>query len=558
MLNRKLYLHYLGLTGVITLGAILRFWHLDLKPLWLDEIITAIFSLGKSYRDLPLYVVFPLHQLQEIFTFQPGVTCSQIAENLARYSTHPPLFFCGMYSWLGWLNPLGTDWVTKLRSLSVLFGVAAIMAIYGVNSIAFYPASGIIAALFMALSPFAVYLSQEARHYTLPMLLIILSLFLLIKIQQDIFTRQHVRFGVWLLWSILNSLGLYIHYFFSIAFSAEIATLSLIIYYGRTTIINLRQICLYLTISTCGVIISYIPWLLVVFSRFRSLDTNWLPSPHHLEPIYHTLINWALMIISLPLENQSIGIAVICGCFMVVFTIWVGIQVFTSLKLLWSESKTHLSTLILLSFTFFVLLQFLIIAYLLGKDITLVPRYSFVYYPGFCALLAASLEKIRTTRFIFLIVGIVSCIFVVNNLTFQKPFLPDLVAKNMNLEPDVPLMLVIKYDSYQDVAAGLSWALALEKLRYHEIQNQSNSFNNDSLAFVYKSADLSSLTHKVGKFSHFHKSQFHLWFVGSGMRKKDYAGKLRIAGQINCDIEPTQHYRSGQFPYQLYRCEKRE
>jgi hypothetical protein len=34
------------------------------------------------------------------------------------------------------------------------------MAIYGVNSIAFYPASRIIAALFMALSPFAVYLSQ--------------------------------------------------------------------------------------------------------------------------------------------------------------------------------------------------------------------------------------------------------------------------------------------------------------------------------------------------------------------------------------------------------------
>jgi uncharacterized membrane protein len=70
--------------------------------------------------------------------------------------------------------------------------VAAIMAIYGVNSIAFYPASRIIAALFMALSPFAVYLSQEARYYTLPMLLIILSLFLLIKIQQDIFTWQRV------------------------------------------------------------------------------------------------------------------------------------------------------------------------------------------------------------------------------------------------------------------------------------------------------------------------------------------------------------------------------
>ncbi len=144
------------------------------------------------------------------------------------------------------------------------------MAIYGVNSIAFYPPSGIIAALFMALSPFAVYLSQKARHYTLPVLLIILSLFLLIKIQQDILSRQHVRFSVWLLWSTINSLGLYIHYFFSIAFSAEIATLSLIIYYVRTKIINLPQIFLYLIISTSGVITSYIPWLLPVFSRCHS------------------------------------------------------------------------------------------------------------------------------------------------------------------------------------------------------------------------------------------------------------------------------------------------
>jgi hypothetical protein len=65
------------------------------------------------------------------------------------------------------------------------------------------------------------------------------------------------------------------------------------------------------------------------------------------------------MIISLPVENQPIGIAVICGFFMVVFRIWVGIQVFASLKLLWSESKAHLSTLlIILNFTFLFYLNF--------------------------------------------------------------------------------------------------------------------------------------------------------------------------------------------------------
>ncbi|MBK1990694.1 glycosyltransferase family 39 protein [Sphaerospermopsis aphanizomenoides BCCUSP55] len=557
MINRKLYLHYLGLTGAIALGAILRFWHLGLKPLWLDEIITAIFSLGKNYLDIPLDVVFPLHQLQEIFTLQPGVSCSQIAKNIANYSTHPPLFFCGMYSWLGWLQPLGTDWVEKLRLLPVLFGVAAIIGIYGVNSIAFSPTSGIIAALFMALSPFAVYLSQEARHYTLPMLLIILSLLLLIKIQQDIFTRQSAKFRFWLFWSIINSIGLYVHYFFILAFIAEIATLSLLIYHGREKIIKLTQICLYLIISTSGIIISFIPWILLISNHFTKSETNWLPSPHHIEPIYQTLVNWILMIITLPVENQPLLIQIVCILLMVVFAIWVGRQVLKSLKFLWLESTTHLSTFTLLSFTLFVLLQSFIIAYLLGKDITAVPRYSFVYYPGFCALLAASLEKVRTTKFIFLIVGMVSCILVVNNLTFQKPFLPDQVAKNMNLEPDVPLMLVIKYDNYQDVAAGLSFALALEKLRNQEIINKSYSLNTDSLAFVYKSTDLSSLSHKMTQLSQSEISQLNLWFVGSGMRKKDYSSQLEIAGQITCNIEPTQHYRIGQFPYQLYRCGNR-
>ncbi|MBD2295007.1 hypothetical protein H6G06_16340 [Anabaena sphaerica FACHB-251] len=552
MINRQLYLHYLGLTGVIALGAILRFWHLDLKTLWLDEIITAIFSLGKNYRDLPLDVVFPLHQLQEIFTFQSGVSCLQIAKNIANYSTHPPLFFCGMYGWLEWLHPLGAGLVAKLRSLPALFGIAAIIAIYGVNSLAFSPTSGIMAALFMALSPFAVYLSQEARHYTLPMLLIILSLFLLIQIQRDIFYNNLSIFWVWLSWTIINSIGLYVHYFFILSFNAQIITLSLLIYRGRSKIINFRQIYLYLIFSICTVIISFIPWLMVSYRHFRSSETNWLSSPQNIEPIYQTLLNWVLMIITLPVENQPLVIQVICGFFMVMFTIWVGLQVLANLKLLWSNHTTHLSIFTLSSFTFFVLFQFFAIAYLLGKDITIVPRYSFVYYPSFCALLAASFDKIRISKYIFLILGIISCIFVVNNLTFQKPFLPDKVADNMNLEPAVPLILVVKYDNYQDVAAGLSFALALKKLR----NNDSTIQYQDSLAFLDNSADFSTINHKVPHFYPPNTSQFNLWFIGSSMERKDFAAQLTLAEKITCNIDINHHHRIGSYPYQLYRCGK--
>ena len=95
--SKNLSLHYWALTGVIALGAILRFWNLDLKPLWLDEVLTALLSLGRPYKDVPLEVVIPTSTLQQLFTLQPNVSSLEIAQSVANQSTHPPLFFCLMH-----------------------------------------------------------------------------------------------------------------------------------------------------------------------------------------------------------------------------------------------------------------------------------------------------------------------------------------------------------------------------------------------------------------------------------------------------------------------------
>ncbi|MEA5583381.1 glycosyltransferase family 39 protein [Nodularia harveyana UHCC-0300] len=547
MTNRKPYLHYLILAGAISLGAVLRFWHLGLKPLWMDEVITAIFSLGKNYDDLPLDVLFPLQKVPEIFTYQPGVSCHQIAENLVNQSTHPPLFFCGMYRWLGWMIPLGSEWVAKLRSLSALFGVGAIAAIYGINRIAFYPASGIIAAFIMAISPFAVYLSQEARHYTMPMFLITLALLGLMQIQQDIFQQKCLRIWVVFLWSIINSIGLYVHYFFILAFIAEVITLILLTYWCNIKIINKRQIYLTLVISITGIIITFIPWLRVTLLHFKTAETNWLPATMHIAPIYQTLISWILMVIALPVENQPLLITAICGFLMVSFALWLGWQVWKGLKILCLDDRTHLATLTLLSFTIVVLIEFLAIAYLLGKDITIIPRYSFVYYPSFCALLAASISKNHKSKFIVLFVGVLSCVFVVSNFVFQKPFQPEETARNINLEPSVPLMLVVGYNNYQDVALGLSFALELEKVR-----NQTNG--SDSLAFLNRSPKSPDFWNRLDEMPISVTSQMNLWIVGPGMRRKEYPQEVGLSGESICTIDSSQHYRIG-VPYQLYRCQ---
>jgi uncharacterized membrane protein len=544
---------YISLISIIFLGAILRLWNLDLKALWLDEIITAMFSFGQNYSYIPLDTVFPLQQISEILTFQPGVSCSQIADNLANDSTHPPLFFCGMYKWLGLLNSFNINWVIKLRFLPVLFGIISILAMYFLNKIAFSPSSGIMAALLMSLSPFAVYLSQEARHYTLPMLLIIISLFLLIKIQQDIIYRQSYQFSLWLLWAVINVISLYVHYFVILSLNAQFITLLLNIYRHRSKITNLRKIWSFLILSIIITLISFTPWLLVIFSHLRSSTTNWLPSPQHIEPIYQTLLHWVLMMITLPVENQTLIIQIFSIFLMVMFTVFTGWKVFKNIKYLWFNHENDLEIFTLLSFTILIILQFFMIAYFLGKDITVVPRYSFVYYPGFCALLAVSLEKSKIYKYIFLTVGIISCIFVVNNLTFQKPFFPDQVAQNINLEPNKPLMLVIKYDNYQDVAAGLSFAVALEEERS---KNQASKINQDSLAFLNNSFDLSNLNQKLAQFSTPNTSEFNFWFIGSSIERKHFPSQFQLTEKTTCNIDTNHHYRIGRFPYQGYRCMK--
>ncbi|WP_414528168.1 hypothetical protein [Nodularia chucula] len=549
MANRKLYLDYLALAGTMALGAVLRFGNLGLKPLWMDEVITAIFSLGKNYHDLPLNVLFPLASVAEIFSYQPGVSCQQIAENIANQSTHPPLFFCGMYRWLGWMMPLGSEWVAQLRSLPALLGVSAIAAIYGINRIGFYPASGIMAALIMAISPFAVYLSQEARHYTMPMLLITLALLGLVQIQQDIFQQQRLRIWVVLLWSIINSIGLYIHYFFILAFIAEVITLIILISLWKVNIINKVQVSLILTISITGVILTFMPWLPVLLIHFQSAETNWLPDTIHIAPLYQTLMNGILMVIALPVENQSLPITVICGGLMVSFAIWLGWQAWKGLKILWLDDTSHLATLTLVSFTIIVFIQFFAIAYFLGKDITIIPRYNFVYYPSFCALLGASISKNHHAKLAILFVGILSCIFVISDLVFQKPFQPEQTAQNMNLESSVPVMLVVGYNSYQDVALGLSFALALEKVRSH-----TNAAVIDSFAFLKKSVDTPNFWLRLDEMPIPKTSQMNLWIVAPGMRRLEYPQEVGLSGESMCQIDTTHHYRIG-VPYQLYRCQ---
>jgi hypothetical protein len=118
---------------VAALAAALRLFRLDAQSLWYDEGISA-------------------HQLTRSF---PEII------RASSLDTHPPLYYLLLKLWG---ETIGAD-ESGLRSLSAVWGVAAVLLTFLIGRKLFGTLVGAIAALLLAVSPLAVYYSQEVRMY---------------------------------------------------------------------------------------------------------------------------------------------------------------------------------------------------------------------------------------------------------------------------------------------------------------------------------------------------------------------------------------------------------
>ncbi len=534
--------HYLILISIILIGAILRFCQLDSKPLGIDEMITALFSLGKSYQDVPQNILFPLFILPNLFQLESTSNCQEIADNIINQSTHPPLFFCLTNWWLLWLKSWPQTLVWKLRALPALFGIVAIFVIYLVNRIAFSPIAGLMGAALMAVSPLGVYFSQEARHYTLPILLVSLGLLGLIKIQKSLEKNQFSLW--WFFWIIINGISFYVHYFCILGIVAQIITINLIILKSK-----LRYWWVYFGFSLTPFLL-LIPWISIFLQHINNPKTSWLSSPENIAPIYQTIIAWLLMVIAFPIENQPVIIIIISGLLILGFGIWLSLQIKNRMQFLCLDTNTNRAFFSLSCFLVCVLIEFFAIVYFLQKDITIAPRYHFIYYPAICCLLGGifvskiskrkPLKKIDYSALIVLFIGVISSIFVVFNFAFQKPYHPELVVDNLNQSSD-SLIMVMGYTDATYIALGLSYALELQQKR----KNPEDTF----LILIDSSLGYDLVWQRIAQISKLPKN---LWVFAPGLKRIGYPQILEVNNN-NCYINTNQYYRVG-IPYQLYQC----
>jgi uncharacterized membrane protein len=503
------------LLGWMLLGAVLRFANLTSKPLWTDEFATIVFSLGHSFQAVPLDQPISADTLLVPLRYTPSTGISDVVHHLLDESNHPPLYFILTHLWLQLLSAFGVVQSGELvsmwsvRSLSALIGVATIPAIFGLSWLAFRSRRvSHMAAALMAISPFGIYLAQEARHYTLPIIWIMASLACLLLAVQALFDRASLPFWVCGVWIIVNGLGLATHYFVSISLVAQglvLIGIAIIQRVKRRTAAVPYQSCLEtlqpltkensysflkdvdapqpffnpvsdsahqivwprIALVAVGTLASGLVWLPFLQRTQDNELTRWIYRDRAglslLEPIAQAIGGWITMLYLLPIQANVRWMAIASIVALLLMAIWTVPHLVCGIRTAWKYSSQP-SLVALGGFVGVAIALFFAITYGLGMDVTSAFRYNFVYFPAVLVLVAVSLTYRwraghRSAVLVIALVSILGALTVITNLGYQKTHRPDLVLQAMQEQSQNPMLMAIAHRTHGQTGRlmGLAW-----------------------------------------------------------------------------------------------------
>ena len=422
-------LHLRSLFVWITIGIGLRFTQLTLKSPWTDEFTTMVFSLGNSYDTVPLNQVISLNTLLQPLQPNPAATVATVIHRLFTEDHHPPLYFVLAHWWMQ-LFPASDSYASlwAARSLPALLGVLSIPGVYVLGWLAFRSRLvAQLAAAIMAVSPYGIYIAQEARHYTLAILWVIASVSCLVIALQHLQRRTLLPIGIALFWVVVNGFGIATHYFFSLTLCAE-AIVLLGFGFSRSPLsLRLRQFwfTLYSSYPVAFKKINFSPpaspaspiplfywrriiavitatcatslvWLPAWQGSYDPQMTQWIIGKEHtilslLNPIFQALAAWITMVYLLPVEASSIFVVIVSGLLMLGFFVWAIPILYQGIKVQLAQPQTRLGMAVVGGFVLAAIAIFFAITYLLNTDLTRGARYNFVYFPAVIVLVAAAL-----------------------------------------------------------------------------------------------------------------------------------------------------------------------
>jgi hypothetical protein len=253
----------LGRTGwaaillLVAAGIVLRALRLDWQPLWWDE--------GYS-------VYFATEPLSRMF-------------DLTARDIHPPLYYALLHSWIGvW----GSASPEVLRSLAVIFGVAA-LPLQAWLAWQLFPGRRRllgIAVLLLAINPMHLFYSQEVRMYGLGLALSIASTACFWLWQRRLVNGAGWRWP-FVGYLLATTAGLYTLYYFAFLLAGQLVWAAF--QYWRR-----RRAVAVIAAGQTLVVALYLPWLLYAFPRLVSYVGAKVESDQDvaLDPLHYMARHW--------------------------------------------------------------------------------------------------------------------------------------------------------------------------------------------------------------------------------------------------------------------------
>ncbi len=178
------------LVAILAVGALLRFYSLGRKSLWLDEAVT-VNLMGGRYSEMLAGVI--------------------------EHDAHPPFYYALMHLWMH-----GSASAVRARAFSAVAGLATVAVFWLLARVLLPRAGALVATGLLAVSAFQVYFAQEARHYALAAFFVTLSWYFFAELVAG---RRLERWRGWLGVALANAAALYTFYYTAFAIVAQLVVL---------------------------------------------------------------------------------------------------------------------------------------------------------------------------------------------------------------------------------------------------------------------------------------------------------------------------------------------
>lgn len=362
------------LITILFLASFFRLFQLGQKSLWLDEA----FSINLSSHSLK--------------------TIIQGEKN------NPPLYHFLLHYWV---KIFGKS-EASTRLMSAIFSILTIFAIYKLGSELFNSKIAILSSFFLAICPFHIHYSQEARMYSLVVLLTIVSCYFFIK-----FLKESKKMALFL-YFLFSLAAIYTHYFafFIIAAQNIFIITQKNVYKNQLAYWFLCQFLLFLF---------YLPWIWSLIQAIEGGKEKYLS--HLYLRIPYTLLVFNLgysgIIINM-YAKQHLLQTILNHWFLILAVIVFIIPLFLlGLKTIWQ--KEHCWKIFILLYFF---LPFILALLISIKIPLLAERYFIVTLPAYYLILSAGILSLRTlkTKAIFLSGILFLTAFSLKNYYFNPKF----------------------------------------------------------------------------------------------------------------------------------------